>query len=123
MRGHDEQGATPASTATPGHRVPHSSSSSSAPFDTADAPPVEPPAGTGDAEDAPSGTVLELGETCMVDYEVVGDCRDGYCDAVALDAVCVPFRAVGEDCFFAYECETGACDGGRCIAAFCNGGS
>ena len=75
------------------------------------------------AEDAPSGTVLELGETCMVDYEVVGDCRDGYCDAVALDAVCVPFRAVGEDCFFAYECETGACDGGRCIAAFCNGGS
>jgi hypothetical protein len=56
-----------------------------------------------------------LGEPC----EML--CSAGYCNYLGTPAVCTPHKALGADCQFPFECASGACTAGKCVAAsFCS---
>ena len=68
---------------------------------------------------APSNAPLAVGAVCSESFTLVGECEDGWCDVTGTD-LCQPFHALGAECQFPYECETGVCAEGVCAEqTFC----
>ncbi len=69
--------------------------------------------GTGRCE-VPPTTALALGNACVgVDFSVLGDCAEGFCDVFGTRN-CEPRKPLGAACLAPDECQDGACTAGAC---------
>jgi CpeT protein len=63
---------------------------------------------------------MVLGETCYVDYTLIGSCTNGYCD-IFDSQTCKPKISNGDSCAYAYECESSYCNDERVcsVSTYC----